>query len=236
MGCGGFGIDPEIAKLLASLDEKIEDFHKTFIKEAEKVQKDLESQIEERHKELEELKKDNKEITEKTIKDLNKKELEKEIDILSNEVDKMHYLFDLGLELVEPIRKITLDKLLEKAKSAPAIALRKINSQIEEIKSIPIIDFLNSTYGKVLKDALAKKGLSVAFLNGFKKKLMKSRGERRKAERDEFKIKVNEFPEEDINQLKLDLMDLIEKEYEDIGKNFKGYVRDKMVESMFADK
>ena len=50
------------------------------------------------------------------------------------------------------------------------------------------------------------------------------------------KIKVNEFPEEDINQLKLDLMDLIEKEYEDIGKNFKGYVRDKMVESMFADK
>ena len=31
-------------------------------------------------------------------------------------------------------------------------------------------------------------------------------------------------------------MDLIEKEYEDIGKNFKGYVRDKMVESMFADK
>ena len=87
-----------------------------------------------------------------------------------------------------------------------------------------------------MKDALAKKGLSVAFLNGFKKKLMKSRGERRKAERDEFKIKVNEFPEEDINQLKLDLMDLIEKEYEDIGKNFKGYVRDKMVESMFADK
>ena len=79
--------------------------------------------------------------------------------------------------------------VLEKAKSAPAIALKKINSQIEEIKSIPIIDFLNSTYGKVLKDALAKKGLSVAFLNGFKKKLMKSRGERRKAERDEFKIK-----------------------------------------------
>ena len=116
MGCGGFGIDPEIAKLLDSLDEKIEDFHKTFIKEAEKVQKDLESQIEERHKELEKLKKDNKEITEKTIKDLNKKELEKEIDILSNEVDKMHYLFDLGLELVEPIRKITLDKLLEKPK------------------------------------------------------------------------------------------------------------------------
>ena len=126
--------------------------------------------------------------------------------------------------------------LFEKSKSVPAFALKKKKPQIEEIKSIPIIDFLNSTYGKVLKDALAKKGLSVAFLNGFKKKLMKSRGERRKAERDEFKIKVNEFPEEDINQLKLDLMDLIEKEYEDIGKNFKGYVRDKMVESMFADK
>ena len=38
----------------------------------------------------------------------------------------MHYIFDLGLELSEPLRKVTLDKLLEKAKTAPAIALKKL--------------------------------------------------------------------------------------------------------------
>ena len=71
-----------------------------------------------------------------------------EIDFLSNEVNKMHYIFDLGLELSEPLRKVTLDKLLEKAKTTPSIALKKINSQIEEIKSFPLIDFLNSKMEK----------------------------------------------------------------------------------------
>ena len=47
--------------------------------------------------------------------------MEVEIDILSNEVDKMHYIFDIGLTLVEHIRKITLNKLLEKTKSIPSI-------------------------------------------------------------------------------------------------------------------
>ena len=225
MGCGSFGVDPEIAKILLSLDEKIEDFDKTFIEEAKKVKDDLDKEIESRHKALEEYKKSEEGITEKRLKELNKKELEKEIDILSNGVDKMHYIFDVGLELVEPIRKVTLDKLLEKAKSAPAIALNKINAQIEEVKNIPVIDFLNSTYGKVLKDAMAKKGLSETLLVGVKKEIMKKRGERRKAEREEFGIKENEFEKEDISQLKLNLMDLIQNEYKDINKHFKAYVR-----------
>ena len=157
MGCLGIGVDPEIAKILASLDSKIEEYKETFEKEVKEVK---EKQLEERHDKLAELKEKKVEITEKILKDLNKKELLIEIDFLSNEVNKMHYIFDLGLELSEPLRKVTLDKLLEKAKTAPAIALKKINSQIEEIKSFPLIDFLNSTYGKVLKDALVKKGMS----------------------------------------------------------------------------
>jgi hypothetical protein len=235
MGCGSFGVDPEIAKILLSLDEKIEDFDKTFIEEAKKVKDDLDKEIESRHEKLEEYKKSQEGITEKRLKELNKKELEKEIDILSNGVDKMHYIFDVGLELVEPIRKVTLDKLLEKAKSAPAIALNKINAQIEEVKNIPVIDFLNSTYGKVLKDAMAKKGLSETLLVGVKKEIMKKRGERRKAEREEFGIKENEFEKEDISQLKLNLMDLIQNEYKDINKHFKAYVRDKIIEAIFSD-
>lgn len=235
MGCSiGIGVDPEIAKILASLDEKVEDYNKTFVKDADDAKKKLDDFIKERHTKLEGYKKRNEEITEKILKDLNKEELEKEIDILSNEVDKMHYIFDLGLELSEPIRKITLSKLEEKATKAPAVALKKINAQIEEVKSIPLIDFLNSTYGKVLKDALAKKGLSDTLLGGVKKGIMKSRNERRKAEKAEFNIKVNVFDGEDISELKLDLMELIQQEYKDIDKHFKAYIRDKIIESMFA--
>ena len=56
MGCG-FGVDPEIAKILASLDEKVEDFNKTFIEEADKVKKELDDFLKERHDSLEKKKK-----------------------------------------------------------------------------------------------------------------------------------------------------------------------------------
>ena len=85
MGCSGIkiGVDPEIAKLLASLDEKIEDFNKTFIEEAEKCKKELEKEIKTRHEKLKEYKKSKEGITEERLKELNKNELEKELDILS---------------------------------------------------------------------------------------------------------------------------------------------------------
>ena len=235
MGCGGIkiGIDPEIAKLLASLDEKIEDFNKTFIEEAEKCKKELEKEIKTRHEKLKEYKKSKEGITEERLKELNKNELEKELDILSNEVDKMHYIFDVGLELAGILKNITLEKFLEKVKSAPDFALKSLNSKIEDIKAKTILEFLDSTYGKVLKDALIKKGLSETLLKGLKKEIMKKRDERRKKERKEFNIKVNQFENENIEQLKLDLMELIRSEYKDIDKNFKGYARDKMIEGMF---
>ena len=85
--------------------------------------------------------------------------------------------------MIEPLRKITLDKLLEKAKSAPAIALKSINKQIEEIKSIPIVKFLDSTYGEVLKDALVKKGMSEVFMDGVKDEIMEGRKKRREQEK-----------------------------------------------------
>ena len=145
----------------------------------------------------------------------------------------MHYIFELGLELAEPLRKITLDKLLEKSKSAAAITLNAIKKEIEEIKKIPILDFLNSTYGKVLKNALEKKGMSETILKSVKKQLLKERGERRKAEREEFGIKVNEFDDENIDKMKLDLYSLVEKEYKDINKHFIDFARDKMIEGMY---
>ena len=231
--CRGDNIHPEIAKLIASIEEKIEDFNKTFIEEAEKCKKEFEKEIKTRHEKLEEYKKSKEGITEERLKELNKKEIEKEIDILSNEVDKMHYIFDLGCELVQPIKAILLEELKKKVAKAPSLALNKLNEKINEVTNLGVLDFLYSTYGKVLLDALAKKGLSETLLMRVKQEIMKNRDERRKNERLEFGIKVNEFENENIEQLKLDFMELIKNEYTEVHKNFKGFVRDKIVEGMY---
>ena len=231
MGCFHPPIDPEIAKILATLDIKVEEYQKVFEEEAKKTKDAFEKQQTERKEKLDELKKKNEKITEEVIKGLNKEELKVEIDLLSNQVDKMHYIFSIGLELADPIRKVTLDKLMEKAKSAPAIALNKINSQIEEIKNYPILEFLNSTYGKVLREALEKKGMSATVLKGYKNKLFKERNQRRKIERDLYGIEKNEFDDEKMDELKLDLFELIQSEYKDIDRNFREYARGKMVEA-----
>jgi len=236
MGCG-FGVDPDIAKILGTLDIKYEQAIEIFKNKVKEAKDEQEKQLETRKKELAKLK-ENNQLTEEKIKKLNKDELEVEIKFLENEVDRMHYIYTVGLELVEPIRKVTLDKLMEKAKSAPAITLNKINQEIEEVKKIPVIEFLNSTYGKLLKEALEKKGMSATLLKSFKNQLLKERKQRRKVEREEFGIEKNEFDDENMDELKLDLFKLIDDDIKDgaIQKNYREYVRGKMIEAWIGSK
>ena len=239
MGCLGMKVvDPEVEKLLASLDSKVIEYEKTFVTKVQKMKDAQSKQLKQRHDELSKLKQNNQEITEEEIKKLNKEELKEEIKFLENAVDKMHFIFNTGLDLVEPLRKITLDQLLEKAKSAPAMALNQINKQIEEVKNLPVVDFLNATYGKILKDALEKKGMSVAFMKSTRKSIFKERQERRKLEREEFGIKVNEFDDEKIDDIKLDLGSLIyenDKEFlKEFNKNYKDFIRDKMIDQKYG--
>ena len=185
MGClGSIGIsvkaepDPEIVKLIASIDTRLEEYKKTFETEVNKIKEKQTDALNKRHEELTKLKAEKGEIPEDAIKKLNESELKWEIDILTNQVDQLHYIFETGLDLVEPIKKITLNKLMEQVKTAPAMAANTINKQIAEIKSMPSIDFLRSTYGKVLKDALVKKGMrkernSVLKLMNLKMKLLR---------------------------------------------------------------
>ena len=236
MGCG-FGVDPDIAKILGTLDIKYEQAIEIFKNKVKEAKDEQEKQLETRKKELAKLK-ENNQLTEENIKKLNKDELKVEIKFLENEVDRMHYIYTVGLELVEPIRKVTLDKLMEKAKSAPAITLNKINQEIEEVKKIPVIEFLNSTYGKLLKEALEKKGMSATLLKSFKNQLLKERKQRRKVEREEFGIEKNEFDDENMDELKLDLFKLIDDDIKDgaIQKNYREYVRGKMIEAWIGSK
>ena len=236
MGCLGIetGVDPEIAKILTDLELKIEESLKEKSKEEKDPKEEMEEYLKTRKSRLEELKKENK-ITEEAIRKLNQEELEKEIDLLAAKADNMHDIFTFGLDVVDPIRKVTLDKLMEKAKSAPAITVNKINKQIEEIKNYPTIDFYNSTYGKVIRDALEKKGLSDIALKGYKNDLFKERKARRKAEREEFGIEKNEFDDETLDDLKLDLYQLITEKYdENLDKNFREYSREKMIEAWIS--
>ena len=237
MGCLGFGVDPDIAKILGTLDIKYEQAIEIFNNKVKEAKDEQEKQLETRKKELAKLK-ENNQLTEEKIKKLNKDELEVEIKFLENEVDRMHYIYTVGLELVEPIRKVTLDKLMEKAKSAPAITLNKINQEIEEVKKIPVIEFLNSTYGKLLKEALEKKGMSATLLKSFKNQLLKERKQRRKVEREEFGIEKNEFDDENMDELKLDLFKLINDDIKEgaIQKNYREYVRGKMIEAWIGSK
>ena len=214
----------------------MEDYQETFEKNFQKVQEDRKKQLETRRNKLLELKQKNQEITEDVIKELNKEELKEEIKFLENAAEKMHYIFNTGIDLVEPVKKVTLDELEEKAKSAPAVAAEKINEQIKEVKNLPAVDFLNSTFGKILKDALEKKGMSEAFLKETRQKIFEERQERRKLEREEFGIKVNEFDDEKIDDIKLDLSSLIMGEKNgdferEFYKNFKDFVKEKQTEN-----
>jgi hypothetical protein len=234
--CDFVPVDPEVKEILKILDDKYEDLIKTFLIEEKETKDKQEKQLKKRHDKLEEKKNKNEEITEKFIKDLNKEELEVEIKILTQEASKLHLLFEIGLDLTKPLRKYTLDKFMAKAKSAPAVALKKLNEQIDEIKNFPAVKFLKSSYGKPLMTAMEKKGLSDTVLQSFKKELFKLRGNRRKAEREEFNIKVNEFPNENINQIKIDIFSLIVDEYLDSILTFEQYIAKKIIESMEEDK
>ena len=144
-------VNKDIAKILAKLDLKMDEYNETFKKNANETEEKQKEQLKQRHEKLVELKKNNN-ITEENIKQLNKEELDVEIDMFSNQADKMHFIYDTGMELVEPIKKLTLDEYAEKVKKAPGIAANKLNQKIEEIKNMNDNDFLESTYGKCLKD------------------------------------------------------------------------------------
>ena len=234
LDCLDTKVDPEIAKILATLDIKVEEYQDVFEKEEQNAKNAFEAQQKERKRTLDNWKKESKEITEQDIRKLNKAEFEVEVKFLVNQLDKMHYIFSIALELIEPIKKVTLDKLMEQAKSAPAMTLNTINKQIEEIKSFPPLEFYNATYGKVLRQAVEKKGMSKTVLNGYRNKLSKERKERRKVERDLYNIEKNEFDDEEMDEKKLDLFSLITKEEEGLNNNFKEYARGKIIDAMFA--
>jgi hypothetical protein len=225
-------VDKEVKEILQTLDKNYEKLEENFVVKAKDIEDKRNKQLENRRKKLQELKDKNQEITKEILEDLNKKESDMENKILVGEIEKMHSIYELGLDLTEPMKEYSIKKLEKKLTSVPSAMVNKINEEINEIKKLKPIEFLKSTYGKALQDALAKKGMSKTILVKFRKDMVKERKSRREKEKEEFNIKV-ELKEED-DDFDIDLFSLVEDEVN--GEEFQQNCEKKLLKMLGGSK
>ena len=217
MGCKCLELDPEIEKIQQEVKNKSPDIIEKFGTQKIQIDNKKKELLEEREKKVSESANVKEEELEKLLKEYNKKEVEMEQDLISNQVEKMYALWELGLDLSQPLKNFTIDKLTKKLDKTPGPLKPSINRQIDEVKAYSPAKFLNSPFGKPLKAALIKQGMKKELLEDFKKELLKDRKNRRKEERDKYKyVKKNEFPPEDDLEFNVDeIYDSIFEEYKD---------------------
>ena len=196
MGCGG-----SVTKSgpVGEILQKLEDNYQLILKQCDKTLLESEKNkiIEERHAELEKVK-DNPEEMMKVVKEYNDKELEMDNKLIANENERMKLLYKLGLDLAAELKEKMVKELEEKISKAPSMTVQVLKSQLNEMTGFSPQEFLQSDFGKPLREALEKKGLSKAAMDGYKETLKLKRKERRFKERGEFNINVNEFPDEEV--------------------------------------
>ena len=209
-------LDPEVEDLLNKVKDKAPDIIKNFVINEEKIKNEFAQLLEKRDKDVGEAKNKNEEELKKLLKKYNEKELDVEKEKISNEVEKMHCLWELGLELTEPLKNYTLKELQKKLDKAKGPFKKAVDSQINQVKAFSPKEFLNSPFGKPLKTALIKQGMSKTLLEDFKKQLLKDRKERRKKEKEKHPhVKNINLEEEDFEFNIDDLFEAIFDEYKD---------------------
>ena len=196
MGCGG-----SVTKSgpVEEILQKLEENYELILKQCDKTSLESEKTkvIEERHAELEKVK-DKPDEMMKVVKEYNAKELEKDNKLIENENEKMKLLYKLGLDLAAELKEKMVKELEEKISKAPSMTVQVLKNQLSEMTGLSPQKFLQSDFGKPLREALEKKGLSKAAVDGYKETLKVQRKERRLKERGEFNINVNEFPDEEV--------------------------------------
>ena len=196
MGCGG-----SVTKSgpVGEILQKLEDNYQLILKQCDKTLLESEKTkiIEERHAALEKVK-DKPDEMMKVVKEYNAKELEKDNKIIENENEKMKLIYKLGLDLAAELKDKMVKELEEKISKAPSMTVQVLKSQLNEMTGFSPQEFLQSDFGKPLREALEKKGLNKAYMDGFKETLKLKRKDRRLKERGEFNINVNEFPDEEV--------------------------------------
>ena len=196
MGCGG-----SVTKSgpVGEILQKLEENYDLILKQCDKtsLESDKKKIIEERHAELEKVK-DKPDEMMKVVKDYNAKELEMDNKLIENENERMKLLYKLGLDLAAELKEKMVKELEEKISKAPSMTVQVLKKKLSEMTDLSPQKFLQSDFGKPLREALEKKGLNKAYMDGFKETLKLKRKDRRLKERGEFNINVNEFPDEEI--------------------------------------
>ena len=195
MGCcsGNMPGGGEFQEIAVEVTEKLVKIEEEFSSVEELKEKDEVLKL--RHDALAAADKNNEEGLTKLIKEFNKKELDVDNKLIIKEVNKKVKMYEIGLEYSDVLREKLLTKL-EKKINGPTASI--VKNQIEKIKKLSPAEFLDSEFGKPLKDLLKKKGLTDTAMKDYMDKLMAERAERRKKEREEFGIAVNEYPDEEI--------------------------------------
>ena len=196
MGCGG-----SVTKSgpVEEILQKLEENYELILKQCDKTSLESEKTkvIEERHAELEKVK-DKPDEMMKVVKEYNAKELEMDNKLIANENERMKLLYKLGLDLAAELKEKMVKELEEKISKAPSMTVQVLKNQLSEMTGLSPQKFLESDFGKPLREALEKKGLSKAAVEGYKAGLKEQRKARRFKERGEFNINVNEFPDEEV--------------------------------------
>ena len=196
MGCGGsITKKGPIAEILQKLDENYELIKKQC--NNEKLELEKKGIILLRHAALEKVK-DNPEQMMIVVKEFNKTELDMDNKLIANENERMKLLYKLGLDLAAELKDKMVKELEEKISKAPSMTVQVLKNQLSEMTGLSPQKFLQSDFGKPLREALEKKGLTKAAVEGYKASLKVQRKERRSKERGEFNINVNEFPDEEV--------------------------------------
>ena len=211
-------IPPEVNEIMQELDAKAPEIIDSFKNEKQKIldkQQKLLSEREEKVSKAIDEKKEDREIK-NLLLEYNLKEIDIEKELIINEVDKMYKLYEIGKNLAEKLKKVTLEQLKKKLDKAPSVAKTALNTQIEQVNNSGPKEFLDTEFGKPLKTALEKYGMSKAVLKTVMDGFKEERKKRREAERNKFNINQNEFPPEDELDLSAeDLYNLIFEEYKD---------------------
>ena len=220
----------EVEALLKEVALKGDEIANTFLIEANKIKNERKDLLKERHEKVSEADKNDIEKLNKLLLEYNKTEIENEKELIANEVDKMHSIYEMGLELAEKLKKITLDQLTKKLNDTPEIAKKALNTQIDEVNKYTPKEFLNSKFGKPLKTALEKQGLTEDYLQEYIQVLKKERKMRRAIERSEFGISQNEFPPED--DLNFTVKDLFASIFDEYKGEFKSEIKKKILDKV----
>lgn len=209
-------VDPEVEKILQNVTIKSEDIIIKKGKKIDKIKQKQEKEFKERAEDLRAAENKSKDEIKEILKKHNEIELKFEKELIANELDKLHSFWEIGLELSEPLKKVTLENLKKKIEKAMSQLKEGLNNQMKEIENYSPKQFLESKYGRPLKQALVKQGLSKTLLESFKKNLLEERNKRRKEERNTFSyLKDIEINEEDFEFKIDDLFEAVFGEYEE---------------------